>query len=95
MADLELQLKNLEQKIKLLLKQYQQLQKENMLLKIEIEKKRSALDTEKTLIQKLQQQVDILNLGSPSVNGDDKKQLEERISGYLKEVEKCLALLNA
>ena len=90
------QLKSLNQKLQLLLKHYQQLQKENAAAKREMEGLRFMLKEKNELIQQLQEKIDVLKLStSSSINGEEKKLLEQRINGYLAEIEKCLVLLNS
>jgi chromosome segregation ATPase len=91
----DIQLKNIRQKLHQLVKLYQSLQKENLQLKKELEK--THLQEEKSLaeIQSLQQKLDVLSLGVNRWNGSDKEDLQKRIDLYLKEIDKCLSLLNA
>ncbi len=89
------QLKNLHQKLQLLLKQYQQLQKENAAMKKELEGQRLLLKEKNDVIQQLQEKIDVAKLQSSSMSIEEKKLLEQRINGYLSEIEKCLVLLNS
>lgn len=89
------QIKNLHQKLQLLLKKYQQLQKENTALKKEVEGQRMALKEKDGLVYTLQQKIDVAKLNPGSMDAAEKKQLELRINGYLSEIEKCLVLLNS
>ena len=96
MAVVDEQLKSLNQKLQQLLKQYQQLQKDNAALKKEIDSQRLLLKERNETIQQLQEKMDVLKMqSSSSMNGEEKKQLEVRINGYLAEIEKCLVLLNS
>ncbi|NCI45463.1 hypothetical protein [Sediminibacterium soli] len=95
MIDLSEQIKNIQNKLQLLLKQQAVLQKENQRLKNDLQeavfdnmKKTEALHT-------IQQQVDVLKMGSSTLLSDaEKNTLNKRIDGYLKEIDQCLALLN-
>ena len=89
------QIKNLHQKLQLLLKKYQQLQKENTSLKKEVEGQRLALKEKDGLVYTLQQKIDVAKLNAGAMDATEKKQLELRINGYLSEIEKCLVLLNS
>ena len=44
-------------------------------------------------IEALKQQVDVLKLNAGDMNPMDKAQLEKRINGYLKEIDKAIAML--
>ncbi len=80
-------------KLQQLLKQYQQLQKDNLrqgkLIKELQEQKK--LDTEH--LNTLQEQVAILKSACGEMNEPDKKNFEKHINQYIKEVEKCIAYL--
>ncbi len=91
----DIQLKNIQDKLQQLLKQYRLVQKENGQLKKEMEKQRSASITKSEQIQSLQQKLDAVHVGMSSWGEADKKLMEKRIDTYLKEIEKCLSLLNA
>ena len=94
MVELDLQIKSIQDKLQLLVKQHQLLQKENGKLKKELEKA-TLLNTEKEQsLQYLQQQLDVLKLGSGNLDHAEKLALGKRIDAYLKEIDKCLALLN-
>lgn len=94
MVDLDLQIKSIQDKLQQLLRRQAVLQKENQRLKKELEKA-GGIDGEKDRqIQSLQQKVDTLKIGSLHLNEEDKSALGKRIDSYLKEIDKCLAMLN-
>lgn len=94
MVDLDLQIKSIQDKLQQLLRQQAVLQKENQRLKKELEKA-GGIDGEKDRqIQSLQQKMDTLKIGSLHLNEEDKSALGKRIDSYLKEIDKCLAMLN-
>ncbi len=95
MKELDIQLKSLQNKLQLLLKQNQHLVKQHTALQTEKEKLQVALKEKTDILQQLHQQIDILKLTSNALNDSEKKQLEKRIDTYLTEIEKCLTLLNA
>jgi regulator of replication initiation timing len=88
------QLLGIQQKLQLLLKKQDALQKENSQLKAELEKLRSNTSSQAEEIQKLKQQLTVKNLQTGNWSDDEKKELEQKINSYLKEVDKCLNLLN-
>jgi len=94
MDDLLLQIKNIQDKLQQLLKQQALLQKENQRLKKELEKNGTLTEEKEQALQTLQQQVDVLKMGSGNLSETEKNALGKRIDGYLKEIDKCLALLN-
>jgi chromosome segregation ATPase len=94
MVNLEQQIKSIQDKLQLLLKQQALLQKENQQLKKELEKQTALTEEKQALVLSLQQQVDVVKMGSGSLNEAEKAALSKRIDGYLKEIDQCLALLN-
>jgi len=93
MEELELQLANLQNKLQLLLKQSQHLIKENISLKNEKELLVGELNKKDEAIKKMQQQIDALKFNN-TMDEDEKKHLEKRIDEYLREIDKCLSILN-
>jgi cell division protein FtsB len=94
MVELDLHIKNIQDKLQLLLKQQQLLQKENDKLKKELEKASQSNTEKEQTMQTLQRQMDVLKLGSGNLDESEKAALGKRIDAYLKELDKCLALLN-
>lgn len=94
MVDIDLQIKSIQDKLQQLLKQQALLQKENARLKKDLEKANSLADEKQLSLQSLQQQVDVAKLSSGNLNDAEKNALSKRIDTYLKEIDKCLALLN-
>jgi len=94
MVDLDLQIKSIQDKLQQLLRQQAVLHKENQRLKKELEKATGLNEEKQALVQALQQQADVLKLGSGTMNEAEKNALGKRIDVYLKEIDKCLALLN-
>lgn len=93
-VDLEGQLKTIQAKLQQVLKQYQQVQKENAQLKSALARSQAQHEETTGQLQSLQQQVDVLKLGVRGWSEQEKAELEQRIDIYLKEIDKCIALLN-
>ena len=94
-SPVDTQLKNIHDKLQLLLKQYRLVQKENSQLKKELEKQKLTDIKKSEQVQSLQQKLDAVQVSMSSWGEADKKLMEKRIDTYLKEIEKCLSLLNA
>ena len=94
MVELDLQIKAIQDKLQQLLKQHQLLQKENGKLKKDLEKAQTLNSEKEQSLQSLKQQVDVLKLGSGNLDAAEKSALGKRIDTYLKEIDKCLSLLN-
>jgi len=94
MPELEPHIKRIQEKLQQLVKQYNELQKENSRLKNELE--RSSNQTLKHLqtIETLKQQVEVLKISAGNWDENDKKEFEKRINHYIKEIDKCIALIS-
>ncbi len=95
MVNIEQQMQSLQQKLQLLLKSYSGIQKENSQLKQELEKTRLHLVSAETKVAQLERQLAARSIVSPALQESEKLELQKRIDGYLKEIDKCLEILNA
>lgn len=86
-------LKRIQDKLQQLLKQYTTLQKENKQLKEELTETKDKVSSDLQTIDHLKQQVDVLKLNTAEMNEADKKDFEKRVNSYLKEIDRCIALL--
>ena len=94
MADLEIQLKRIQDKLQQVLKDHAALQKENLRLKEELDKNRTQSFAHQQNIDDLKQQVEVLKITSGDWEEGDKKEFEKRINSYIKEIDRCIALLS-
>ena len=81
-------------KLQLLLKKYAALQKENSILNNEIEICRK---NEKDYLQKInffEMQTGILNASAGKLNNKEKQDFEKKINQYIKDLDKCMSMLN-
>jgi len=86
-------LQRIENKLRQLLKQFHDLQKENRQLRDELGKSQQLASRHLENIEELKQQVTVLKMSSHDMNPADKKEMEKRINGYLKEIDRCIAML--
>jgi len=91
----EEQLKRIQDKLQQLLKQHDTLQKENKWLRTELSNSQGQLSVNNESIDQLKQQVEVLKLNTGEMNEEDKKQFEKRINMYLKEIDRCIAMLGS
>lgn len=91
---IDIQLKNIQEKLQYLLKSYHSVQKENVQLKKELEDTKVIVEEKSAKLNELQQKVDVLKVGINSWSEEDKITLGKRIDTYLKDIDKCLSLLN-
>ena len=94
MSTLNSQIIQMQQRLKLLISNYMVLKRENVQLKKEIAKKQTLLTEREQLLQTLQQQLDILKLSKDSFSEEEKSELNKRIETYIKDIDRCLSLLN-
>jgi len=94
MSEVEKQLKRIQDKLQQVLKDYAALQKENLRLKEELDKNRTQSFSHQQNIEELKQQVDVLKITSGDWDPNDKKEFEKRINSYIKEIDRCIALLS-
>jgi hypothetical protein len=94
MTDLDIHIKRIQEKLQRLLKQYNDLEKENTQLKKELEKSAQQTSQHQQTVDILKQQVDVLKISSGTWDENDKKEFEKRINHYIKEIDKCIALLS-
>ena len=95
MSDINSLLQTLQVRLQQLIKNYQQMQKENVQLKKNLAKKDAEAIELKEKFQKFEQQMDVLKLSKSGIDETEKVLLEKRIDIYLKEIDKCLVLLNS
>lgn len=93
MSTTEQQLKRIQDKLQQLLKLHAAVQKENSRLKGELRSSREKISGQQTHVEELKQQVSILKVSTGDMSEMDKKEFEKRINGYLKEIDRCIALL--
>ena len=90
---IELQLRRINDKLQLLLKQREMLLKENEKLKGELRQLQQNHTTDLTRLEQLQQQVEILRSAKGEMNEKEKKAFEKRLNHYIREIDRCIALL--
>ena len=93
MKTTEQHLKIIQDKLQQLLKEHSALQKENSKLKAELGMARTKNNEQQKGLDELKQQVSILKVSSGDMSEHDKKEFEKRINSYLKEIDRCIALL--
>ena len=91
----DLLLKTLQQKIMQLIKQNQFLKKQNETLITANSENEKKLAEKEMHLRKLESQLESMKFNASMLQQTDKKTLEKRIDTYLRDIEKCLAQLNA
>lgn len=93
MSPLYSQLIQVRDKLQLLLGRHDDAVKKIQQLSRENEKLKNQLAQSQEKAATLNEQVDALRIGSLAMDADARKELEKRINIYLKEIDKCMALL--
>jgi hypothetical protein len=81
-------------KLQILLKQYNVLLLENSRQKDMINKLEQTLGQQKVKIKELEQEQLILKASLDKMDENEKKKLEGKINGYLRNIDKCISLLS-
>ncbi len=89
------QVARIEEKLLQLLKQYSIVQKENGQLQKETKRLKEQLDNATAEKNQLKQQADAGIINGEGMEKNSKKELENRINVYLKNIDKCLSLLHS
>lgn len=94
MKSIEEHIISINSKLQQLLKKYAALKKENETLSYKLKEK---IENEKKFLEQidsLEMQTGILKASSGKMNETDKHNFNKRINQYIKELEKCITLLN-
>lgn len=93
MNPLEQHIQRINEKIQQLLKKHRALQKENGQLKEELAHVRKLQAAGNSQIEELEQKVAILKTATNNMTAEDRKQLEKRINFFVREIDRCIKLL--
>jgi hypothetical protein len=94
MSQLSDQITRISEKLQLVLRQLQVLQKENERLRGQLEQERRNQQVRVLEIEQLQQQAEILKLSRGEMKESEKKAFQKRLNQYIKEIDRCISLLN-
>jgi chromosome segregation ATPase len=94
MSLIEEHINSINSKLQQLLKKYAALQKENSILNNEIERYRSHEKENLEKINSLEMQAGILKASVGKMGEKEKHEFEKRINQYIKDLDKCIAMLN-
>ncbi len=94
MEDLQLHIRQLNTKLQQLLKQYAAVVHENAQQKKMLEVLAAKTESQKEEMEVLRQQHLILKASVDKMEPQEKKELEQKISGYIRNIDKCISLLS-
>ena len=90
---MESTLKRIQEKVQQLVRRSQSMQQDNDRLRKTVGESEEKLKRAHDQIQELRTQVDVLKLNAGELATADKKEIEKKINAYLKEIDRCIALL--
>ncbi|RYG02306.1 MAG: hypothetical protein EOO02_10840 [Chitinophagaceae bacterium] len=93
MTDIGQQLKRINDKLQLILKQNQMLHKDNEKLGLELQQAREQQGEQVRKIDELEQKISLLKAATGQLLETDKKELEKRLNLYIKEIDRCITML--
>jgi len=93
MNPLEEHIQRINEKMQLLLRQYQLQQRENDRLKKELQQVKGLESTRAKQIEELEQKVAVLKTATNNMSEADKKDLEKKLNHYLREIDRCIEML--
>lgn len=94
MSNIEEHINTLHTRLQALLKKYAALQKENVSLTNELQQLKT---NEQSLLEKinfLEMQTGVLKASAGTMTQQEKTNFEKRINQYLRDIDKCIAILN-
>ena len=94
MADIHDHIKNLNSKLQQLLKLHSALLQKNAQQKKLLETLQSTAKSQKEELEMLHQKNLLLKAAADSTDPKDKKELEQKINGYLRNIDQCISLLS-
>ncbi len=94
MKTVQEQIKDINKKLQQFIKRYAALQKENSILSREIIEYKEKEKAEMEKINLLVMQASILKASAGKMNEEEKMEFEKKINLYIKDLEKCMTMLN-
>jgi hypothetical protein len=95
MNELHQHIARVQEKLQALLKKHQQVLKENIRLRSDLQKLQEVHTKQEKQVTELRQQLHVVKLNASGMSEPEKKELEKQINNYLKEIDKCIAMLSA
>src|SRR5579872_5349982 len=92
-GEAELRVRRIQEKLQQLLRQRDLLLKENGKLKEELRGLQEAMANRTAKLEQLQQQVEILKVTKAAMSEGEKRALEKRLGQYIREIDRCIAML--
>ena len=94
MLQADQQIQRIHQKIQQLLKQQENLQKQNRELRQEVMGLKKQREQHLESIDELQQQLTVLKAAKSELSEDEKKVFDKRLGQYIREIDRCINMLS-
>ncbi|MGJ7031450.1 hypothetical protein [Niabella hirudinis] len=91
---IEDKIKQIQDKLVQLCRKNAVIEKENTALKLALEESKNSAASAASNMEAMQQQLDIARYGNTQMSPEERKAFEKRVNGYLKEIDRCIALLS-
>jgi len=88
------QVERISQKIHLLVKKQQSLQRVNSELRQQVHELQRQRSAQVETIDELQQQLQVLKAAKSELTADEKKAFEKRLGQYIREIDRCITMLS-
>lgn len=92
-GEAELRVRRIQEKLQQLLRQRDLLLKENGKLREEMRQLQQVMEDRSIRLEQLQQQVEILKATKAAMTEGEKRALEKRLGQYIREIDRCIAML--
>ena len=92
-GEAELRVRRIQEKLQQLLRQRDLLLKENGRLREELKQTHQDQTDQTARLEQLQQQVEILKATKAAMSEGEKRALEKRLGQYIREIDRCIAML--
>lgn len=93
MNELQEHIASIESKLNLLLAKLKSVKKENEKLRKELEERSNEVEQNKVKLQQMTLKLEFNNAQDAVASKDSKASLEKKINEYIKEIDRCIALL--
>jgi hypothetical protein len=90
---IEGQIQRIQDKLQQLLRQRDLLLKENGKLREELRKALEGQSDDTRRLDQLKQQVEVLRVTKTAMSEGEKRELEKRLGQYIREIDRCIAML--
>ena len=94
MSDTQQSWKRINDKLQQVLQQYQVLQKDKDRLKKELKELKAKDVVQAKKIEELENKIAALKAATGQLNEADRKELDKRLHHYIREIDRCIAMLS-